>query len=320
MVDKRALLAVAVAAAAAFLASGCTGSESGEAPRSSSEAQTTDATTTESADEVVETQDDIDIGGRELYLRCWGADVPGEPTVLLLSGVGPPTSTWELMAPDLASEGHRLCAYDRLGVGRSDPAQEARRTTTDQVDDLVALLDAADLQEPVVVAAHSLGSLPAVGLVDRAPERVAGVVLVDPWSPRVAAAQRAALPPEKADEIPDLAETRTFVTDTVYDPTQNSEHLLLAENDEQAVRMFDAPGPLFGDIPVVVLRAPELPYLPGLPRRFHQATITAIDQGMKEFAAESTSGTVITVQDTGHNIHEDQPEAVMDAIRDVLAG
>ena len=110
------------------------------------------------------------------------------------------------------------------------------------------------------------------------------------------------------------------MTDTVYDPTQNSEHLLLAKNDEQAVPMVDAPGPLFGDIPVVVLRAPELPYLRGLPHHFHQATITAIDQGMKEFAAESTSGTVITVQDTGHNIHEDQPEVVMDAILDVLAG
>ena len=29
---------------------------------------------------------------------------------------------------------------------------------------------------------------------------------------------------------------------------------------------------------------------------------------------------VIHVEDTGHNIHEDQPEVVMDAIRDVLAG
>ncbi len=72
MVDKRALLAVTVAASAAFLTSGCTGSESDGPPRSSSESQPTDAATTEAADEVVETLEDIDIGGRELFMRCWG--------------------------------------------------------------------------------------------------------------------------------------------------------------------------------------------------------------------------------------------------------
>ena len=129
----------------------------------------------------------------------------------------------------------------------------------------MALLDAADLKEPVVLAAHSLGSLIALGLVHRAPERVAGVVFVDPWSPRVSAAQRAALPPKSADEISELAEVRRFVTDFVYDPAQNREHLLRAENDQQAVRLFDAPGKLFGNIPVVVLKFPRLPHLPGLP-------------------------------------------------------
>ena len=319
----RALLAVAVAASAALLASGCAGSDTDGPPRASSSGSGSPATAAPSggtADDVAETEEDVDIGGRTVYLRCWGAQVPGEPTVLLLSGLGPDTSTWAVMAPDFAGEGHHLCAYDRLGTGRSDPAQEARRTTKDQVDDLVGLLDAADLAEPVVLVAHSLGSLPAVGLVDRAPERVAGMVLVDPWSPRVAAAQRAALPPKKADEIPELAEVREFVTDSVYDPAQNGEHLLLAENDEEAVRLLDDPGPLFGDLPVVVLKAPRLPYLPGLPRTFHRATIASMDDGAEEFAAESTRGTLIRVQDTGHNIQEDRPEVVMDAILDVLAG
>jgi pimeloyl-ACP methyl ester carboxylesterase len=316
-VTPRTLLAVAVAVSAASLTA-CSGGD--DPPRSSSESQTTDAAPAGTAEEVVVSEEDIDIGGRELYLRCWGERVRGEPTILLLSGLGPDTSTWELMAPDFAGDGHHLCAYDRLGVGRSDPPLEARRTTTDQVDDLVVLLDAADLQEPVVLAAHSLASLPAVGLVDRAPHRVAGVVLVDPWSPRVPAAQRATFPPEKAGEIPELTEVRQFVNDAMYDPSQNREHLLLAENAEQALRLFDEPGPLFGDLPVVVLQAPRLPYLPGLPRRFHEATVKTIDEGVEEFAAESTRGTLVKVKDTGHNIHEDQPEVVMDAILDVLAG
>jgi pimeloyl-ACP methyl ester carboxylesterase len=197
--------------------------EAAEPPNEASRtpSQTTDATTAESADDVVETEEGIDIGGRSLHLECWGERVAGEPSVLLISGQGPTTSSWELMASEFAADGHHLCAYDRAGVGGSDPAPEASRTTEDQVTDLVALLDAADLQEPIVLAAHSLGSLPAVGLVDRAPERVAGVVLVDPWSPRVSAAQRAALPPEKPDASPVVADERRFLTDFLFDPAQN---------------------------------------------------------------------------------------------------
>ena len=224
------------------------------------------------------------------------------------------------MASEFAADGHHLCSYDRAGVGGSDPAPEASRTTEDQVTDLVALLDAADLQEPVVLAAHSLGSLPAVGLVARAPERVAGVVLVDPLPPRVGAAQRAALPPEKPDESPELAEERRFLTEDLFDPAQNPEHLLLAASDEEVATLLDEPGPIFGDLPVVVLRAPPLPPLPGLPDSYHAATLAAIDDGFREFAAESTRGTLIEVEDTGHNIQDDQPEVVMDAIRDVMAG
>ena len=92
----------------------------------------------------------------------------------------------------------------------------------DLVDDLVALLDAADVQEPVVVVAHSIGSLTAVGLVARAPARVAGVVLVDPLSPRVNTVARAALPPRKPGEPPALSEERRFLTEFLYRPDPES--------------------------------------------------------------------------------------------------
>jgi pimeloyl-ACP methyl ester carboxylesterase len=222
------------------------------------------------------------------------------------------------MAAGLAAGGHHLCAYDRLGVGRSDPLPEGTRTTADQVDDLLALLDAADLPEPVVLTAHSLGSLLALGLVDRAPERVSGVVLVDPWLPRVGPVQQAALPPEEENESPELAEERRFLTDFRYDPAQNLEHLLLADEDEDAMRLLDAPGPFFGDRPVVVLQRPPPPYSPGLPRSWHRSGVAAIEAGGRELAAESTHGTFTTVRDTGHDIQVDKPEAVTAAILSVL--
>jgi pimeloyl-ACP methyl ester carboxylesterase len=309
----RSAIAIAIAATAALVASGCGGSGDDDQPQSS-RSRTSDA---QPADDVVSDQD-VDIGGRTLYLRCWGEEVAGEPTVLLLSGSGPPTSIWETMAADLAADGHHLCAYDRLGIGRSDALPEGTRTTEDQVDDLVALLDAADLPDPVVLTAHSLASLPALGLVDRAPERVSGVVLVDPWLPRVGPIQQAALPPEEKNESRELAEERRFLTDFRYDPAQNLEHLLLADEDEDAMRLLDAAGPLFGDRPVVVLQRPPPRYSPGLPRSWHRSGVAAIKAGGRELAAESTHGTFTTVRNTGHDIQVDRPEVVADAILDVM--
>lgn len=47
--------------------------------------------------------------------------------------------------------------------------------------------------------------------------------------------------------------------------------------------------------------------------------MAAIDEGDEEFVAESRRGTLIKVEDTGHNIQDDQPQVVMDAILDVIA-
>lgn len=305
-----------VAVVTALLTAGCAAGD--DEPRQAGTQDASDASG--DADPLAGSSKQIDIGGRSLHLQCWGDAVPGEPTVLLIAGDGPPASSWAPMAGEFAAEGHHLCAYDRAGVGRSDPSPEAGRTTEDQVTDLIALLDAADLQEPVVVVAHSRGSLPAVGLVARAPERVVGSVLVDPHPPRLSAAQRAALPAESPDESPEVADERRYLDDVVFDPAQNAEHLLLAASDEEVAAMLDEPGPIFGDLPVVVLESPPLPYLPGLPLEYHEVTVAAISDGHREFAAESTRGTLIEVDDTGHDIHLDRPDIVIDAIRDVLAG
>ena len=319
----RTLLAVWIAASA-FLMAGCAGDEDDDKAPSTQETQdspATDAPPPSSAvDDVVGTDLDVDIGGRSIYMRCWGEPVDGESTVLLISGQGPTLSYWDSMAAQFALEGHHLCAYDRAGVGSSEVPPEDRRTTKDQVADLVALLDGTDLNEPLVLVAHSLGSLPAIGLADQAPERVAGVVFIDPWTPRSRTAQLAALPPEKPHESAALMEERQFLTEFPTDPTQNSEHLLVAASDQEVIEQLDKPGPLFGDRPVD--RAPGSFPAPavGLPRSYAAVAQEAWHERQQGAGGGVGRRQVIEVEDTGHNIHEDQPEVVMDAILDVLGG
>jgi pimeloyl-ACP methyl ester carboxylesterase len=293
----------------ALLAGGCAADGSAPSPAASATSPTVSASS-----------DRIDVGGREIHLQCWGEPADDRPTVLLIAGQGPTSSSWQVVAGPLADEGVHLCAYDRAGIGGSDPAPPGIRTTQDQVDELIALLDAAELTEPLIVVAHSLGALPAVGLAAAADDRVAGVVLVEPWSPRVSTAMRAVLPPEQPGESPELAEERWALTVMPFDPGLNPEGLLVSAADEEVAALLDQPGPIFGDAPVVVLRAPPPPPLPGLPEGYHEASVAAYDAGFREFAAESTRGTLILVEEAGHDLHRDQPEAVMSAIRELLAG
>lgn len=309
----RARLAALVVSA--LLASSC----GGDGQARSSHSPTTAASTSASNDVVLPTEHYVDVGEVKMYMLCWNEPVPGEPSILLMSGADLLTSSWENMAYALAPEGHHICAYDRLGVGNSDPPVEASRTTADQVDELVGLLDSADLEQPVVIAAHSIAGLLAVALVDQASERVAGVVLVDPLPPRLSIVQRAALPPMKRHESAVLTDERRFLNDYLNDPAQNSERLLLGANDRYVARLLDKPGPVFGDLPLIVLQQPRRPPIEGVPSEYNRATLAAIDEGMEEYAAESTRGRLIHVNDTGHMIQDDQPEVVMDAVRDVLA-
>jgi pimeloyl-ACP methyl ester carboxylesterase len=126
-------------------------------------------------------QQRIDVGGaRHINLHCMGE---GSPTVVFESGLSDWSNTWALIQPAVAKT-TRACTYDRPGMGYSDPAVEPR-TPEAAVADLKRLLDAAGIHEPVLLVGHSLGGFYAKLFAVTHPDRVAGLVLVDPSEERV---------------------------------------------------------------------------------------------------------------------------------------
>jgi pimeloyl-ACP methyl ester carboxylesterase len=61
----------------------------------------------------------VDIGGWRLHLNCSGSSRPGQPTVVLEAGGGDFSVTWALVQPNVAMFA-RICSYDRSGSGWSD--------------------------------------------------------------------------------------------------------------------------------------------------------------------------------------------------------
>jgi pimeloyl-ACP methyl ester carboxylesterase len=112
--------------------------------------------------------------GRRLHYVCAGQ---GEPALVLLAGFGGDVLDWSPVLPAL-SRARRVCAFDRLGQGWSDPAAPAAAGATfgTAADELHEAVRAAGIQRPIVVG-HSLGG--ALAQVYAAEHDVAGLVLVD---------------------------------------------------------------------------------------------------------------------------------------------
>jgi len=129
----------------------------------------------------VKPQQRVDVGGgRRMNLFCLGE---GRITVVFDSGLSDWSSTWALIQPAVART-TRACAYDRAGMGYSDPSP-LPRTPQAAVEDLHALLERGGIDGPVVLVGHSLGGFNAKLFAVTYPQKVAGLVLVDPAEERL---------------------------------------------------------------------------------------------------------------------------------------
>lgn len=116
----------------------------------------------------------VDVGGRRLYVECVGS---GTPTVLLEAGFGGSSQDWLTVLRE-AGRTMRVCAYDRAGLGLSDPIPGVH-DAGDEIADLERLLDRARIAPPYVLVGHSYGGLLARLYAREHPDQTGGVVLVD---------------------------------------------------------------------------------------------------------------------------------------------
>jgi pimeloyl-ACP methyl ester carboxylesterase len=116
----------------------------------------------------------VRVGNHRLNLYCFGT---GSPVVVFDSGWEDWAPAWAIVQPAVA-RWTRTCTYDRAGAGFSDPGPMPR-TSVRIADDLHAALLRAAIPAPYILVGHSFGSYNMRAFVDRYPNDVAGLVLVD---------------------------------------------------------------------------------------------------------------------------------------------
>ena len=293
----------------------------------------------------------VDAGGYRMHINCQGAPVAGSPTVVMEAAHSEPSLSWAGIQPEVAKFA-RVCTYDRAGLGWSECSPRPR-TAPSIVDELHTLLARAGIDPPYVLVGHSIGGLYVRLYAHEHPEQVAGMVLVDSTHEEqyarlpesIVKMQRISnkmmplvfglfqalnsigllallaerkgiwpvpIPPEGRDAYMSVVFSGTRHLDTASRETLSLQESFAAVRDRQLGSL--------GDIPLTVISAgrPAIPVGRGISAADAEQMKRVQDEVHADLAALSTRGKRVIAQESGHYVHVDQPQVVIDAIRNVV--
>ena len=289
----------------------------------------------------------VDVRGMRHHVLSWGD--PGAPLVVMLHGWMDVGASFQFLV-DALSERWHVVAPDLRGFGRSE-WQAQGSWFWDYVADLDALLDQVSPREPVRLVGHSLGGNVVMHYAGSRPARVRALVSLEGFGipfelPSVAPAKM-----EKwLDALRDPPGFRPYASlAAVADRLQKTSPRLARDKAEFLACYWaqETPGggaaltsdprhkipfpnvyrmeELFAvwraiTAPVLWLAAAQSEIPRWLDRRPEgEGGVDGLD-GVRRRLAEVPGATLTVVQDAGHMLHHDQPQAVARAIEPFLRG
>jgi pimeloyl-ACP methyl ester carboxylesterase len=280
-----------------------------------------------------------DVEGRHLLLHHSGT---GVPAVVFAPGAGL-TGLGYLNIHDQISQFTTSVLYDRAGTGWSDQVQ-LPRSASEVTDELRSLLHAAGVPAPYLFVGHSLGAIYARRYAQRFPDEVAGLLYLDPAHEDYPAHLPKQTLLGKVRMMFSLAGVfmrfkrfyrglldRMFAQwpDSVREPLieyqLRSWRIGLQEVKNLESKLLDEVrhGGDTPDVPLIVLASMGLD--PFKKAFMPESYLRQMNDGMRvvyQALAESVPrGELRELKDAGHStIHTDRPDAVVQAIRDLLEG
>lgn len=258
----------------------------------------------------------IDIGTHRLHIHCMGT---GSPTVIMEHGLGGHSLEWVFVQSELARQ-QRACAYDRAGYGWSDSGPSPRLSSS-IAGELNRLLDRARLEPPFILVGHSFGGFNIRQLQQLRGREIAGMVLIESSHE----AQFEQLKSEAGVNVTPSGNTFTLkyaprarklppAVGNVIREAQLTRKTYATVHDEMAAMLRSAEEmrsiESLGDTPLVVLtREPANP--DERSDRFEE-----IWQNLqRRLTRMSSRSRQVIAHNSGHNVHIDEPELVVDAVR-----
>ncbi len=242
----------------------------------------------------------VDAGGPVLRMLMTGA---GKATVVFEAGAGSPLEAWVKVQPAVTKFA-RTVSYERAGNGLSQKGATPR-DGLHVANELHAALQNAHVPPPYILVGHSLGGPYIRIFAGLYPHEVAGLVLVDPTQEELIAwaKQRFPKPPSDKKFRP-------------YDEVDCAP-MTFAEAKEH---------PVPTNIPVSLIsgQGPRLvpSFLPpDLKREVEKDRTTVYPAKLKfyqDWVGQFPAGKLIIAENAGHGVPFEQPELVVEAIRQMV--
>ncbi len=231
-----------------------------------------------------------------LFYRLTGE---GSPTVIMDSGLGDTSEVWSAVEPKVA-EFARVLVYDRANLGRSERSA-APRTSSHMVAELKELLQAEHIEGPYLLVGHSFGGLNMMLFARLYPADIMGLVLVDSSHPEQVERLLSALPPD----------LRLLFKQSAG---ENDEMITFEERMRCEEEMKAAPP--MPDLPLVVL---SRGLAPARSAKWPSERLEELWQEQQQELLEMVPQSKLLVAErSGHYIQRDQPELVIEAIREII--
>jgi pimeloyl-ACP methyl ester carboxylesterase len=286
----------------------------------------------------------IAVNDHRLHIYSTGE---GNPTVVFESGGLGWSLDWHLVQTEVAKF-TCACSYDRAGFGWSD-AGPTPRTSDQIVNELHTLLTKAERKKPYIFVGASFGGHIVRLFTHKHPDEVAGVILLDARHEAI----NSKIPPawhklenigkgmnqfmltasrfralktigklmgEKADppmlkKLP--SELQSIYLEVGFQPKYFQSNLDELEAVNESDKQLTATGSL-GNVPLVVIRH-------GIPEMFARMPADQAEQAeivwqemQTDLAKLSSNSQLIVAEKSGHNIPRDQPDLVVDVIRQMI--
>lgn len=265
----------------------------------------------------------------------------GDVTIVMDAGLPGTCLDWSWVQDDLAGFA-RVITYDRAGYGWSELGPKPR-TSMQIVQELRELLQKEKIEKPYILVGHSYGGLNMLLYTYMYPDEVAGLVLIDATHPdyheylpeefkdiensKLAQLKLGAdlspfgvqrllnisLSPYKLPkDIEDAGRAMGFrnaAFSAAYD-----EFLAVDESLAQVKEVTD-----LGDIPLLVItKGLQTPKINGFTDEMMTEYENGLSELQKKFLNLSTNSSQVIAVDSGHFIHYDNPEIIIQEIRKMI--
>jgi pimeloyl-ACP methyl ester carboxylesterase len=242
----------------------------------------------------------VEIRGKKQYYINKG---DGDPVVVFIAGLGPSMDDFFEIQNKISKTTQTFC-YDRAGVGKSESLDNDRSLENISIE-LKELLEKVGATTPLILVGHSRGGLIARYFANKYPEKVCGMILIDPAIPELKWKKRELRTPKEKKEFDNYYST--FSTDSAkYSATIRSE---FKAADSTSLSGKKLPS----NIPITIIASNKT-----TKDKYSKEEIKIKVGLLKDYVKIAPQTKLVLTERSGHFIYEDEPKLVIKEIISIL--